>query len=363
MPRILVDLLFLTGRKGGMESYARRLYSAMPTESGVEFVGLISREAEALDTSWFPGEIVRSGIAGEDRVAWAAGELRSVVPHARRAGADLVHSPANVGPMRSSLPVVLTVHDVLPFAHPEWVPGRHAAVLRWLVRRAARNAARVVTISRASRDGIAAHLGVPAERIDVIPLGGGTVAPVAPSAETDRPTVLTMGNRLPHKNGETLVAALAELPPERRPRLVVTGETDGVDPLRTLAERLGVLDDVDFAGWVSPQALEELWAQATVVAVPSRFEGFGLPVLEGMARGRAVVCSDLPVLHETGGDAASYVDATDPRAWAAELERLIGDASARDGLVAAGLRRAGEFSWQTTATRTLESFQRALADA
>ncbi|UAJ80568.1 glycosyltransferase family 4 protein [Leifsonia sp. ZF2019] len=363
MPRILVDLLFLTGRKGGMESYLRRLYSAMPQDAGVEFVGVISREAEALDLGWFPGETVRSGIAGEDRVAWALGELRSVAPWARKAGAALVHSPANVGPVRSSVPVALTVHDALPFAHPEWVPGRHATVLRWLVRRAARNAARVITISDASRDDIVRHLGVPEERIDVIPLAGGADVPVGPVPLSGRPTVLTMGNRLPHKNGETLVAALAELPAETRPRLVVTGETDGVDPLHRLAERLGVLDDVDFVGWVSADALERLYADATVVAVPSLFEGFGLPVLEGMSRGRPVVCSDLPVLHETGGPAASYVPATDPRAWAAELSRLLGDSAERERLIAAGLRRTEEFSWRTTAERTLASFQRALEEA
>ncbi|MFJ3489244.1 glycosyltransferase family 4 protein [Leifsonia aquatica] len=363
MPRILVDLLFLTGRKGGMESYVKRLYSAMPRDTGIEFVGLISREAEGLDLSWFPGELVRSGVSGDDRVAWALGELRGVPSWARRTGADLIHLTANLGPLRASVPVVMTLHDLLPFVHPEWVPGAHAPILRWMIKRAARNAARILTISEASRADIVRELGVAGDRVEVIPLAGGDPAPVTQEADVDPRVVLTIGNRLPHKNGETLIRALAHIPVGQRPRLVITGETGADDPLLAVARDAGVVDDVDFAGWVSPAELDELFGRASVVAVPSLFEGFGLPVLEGMSRGRAVVCSDLPVLHETAGDAASYVAPTDPEAWAAELARLLADPPAREGLVAAGTARAAAFSWQSTAERTLAVFQRVLADS
>ena len=145
-----------------MESYARNLYRELGSvDSGLEFVGFASTELAETDTSWFPGDVVASGISGENRVSWARGELTAVSRAARRLGAGLIHSPANIGPWRSSAPVVLTVHDLLPFRHPEWVPGPYAPVLRGLVRGAARSAARVITVSRASGDDIEHVLGVP----------------------------------------------------------------------------------------------------------------------------------------------------------------------------------------------------------
>ena len=370
MPRVLVDLLFLTGTKGGMETYVSRLYGAMPRSSGFDFTALISREAEALDLSWFPGEIVRSGIRGDDRVAWAVGELRSVSRWARRTDADLIHSPANVGPIRSGTPVVLTVHDLLPFVHPEWVPGRHAAALRWLVRRAAGNARRVLTVSEASKSDIVRELRVAADRVDVAPLAGGVAEEPgaadtsaagagAPRREAEPPFVLSIGNRMPHKNGETLLRALAAIPATARPRLTITGGGED-DPLRPLARELGIAGDVDFVGWVSPAELDDLFARAALVAAPTRFEGFGLPVLEAMARGCPVICSDIPVLHDVAGDAAVYVDPLDAGAWARRIEQLLGDPAGRAALSARGSARAAEFSWRRTAELTLASFQRAL---
>ncbi|MFE4469958.1 glycosyltransferase family 4 protein [Leifsonia sp. NPDC056824] len=358
MPRILVDLLFLTGGKGGMESYVRELYSAMPP-GDVEFAGLISREAEGLDLGWFPGELVRSGVSGENRVAWARGELTALSGWVRRTGAALVHSPANVGPLRAPVPVVLTVHDLLPFVHPEWVPGRYAGVLRWMIRRAARNAAEVVTVSEASRADIVRVLGVDPSRVTAIPLAGRATAQAATGSGA-RDIVLTVGNRMPHKNVETVFEAYARLAPAARPRLVVTGGAEG-DPLRLLAGRLGIAGDVDFVGWVSEAELEALYARAALVVVPSRFEGFGLPVLEAMSRGAAVVCADIPPLREVAGDAAVFVPPTDTAQWAAAIARLWESPDQRAQRAEQGLNRAGGFSWERTSRRTLEVFQRVLA--
>ncbi|KQR52181.1 hypothetical protein ASF88_11470 [Leifsonia sp. Leaf336] len=357
--RILVDLLFLTGGKGGMESYVERLYGALPPHPGLEFVGLASTESAARDLSWFPGEVIDSGVSGEDRVAWAIGELRAVPSWVRRTGADLVHSPANVGPARAPAPVVLTVHDVLPFLHPEWVPGRHGVALRWLVRRAARNAARVLTVSESSAEAIARTLRIPAERVVPIPLAGDPSAAQGLPVPTGRAMVLSIGNRMPHKNVEILLHALALIPPDRRPRLAFTGGGEA-DPLRPLAARLGLESDVDLLGWLSTDELDSAFAQASVVAFPTRFEGFGLPVLEAMSRGRAVICSDLPVLHEVGGGAAVYVDPDDVGAWARAIEALANDRSERDRLGALGFAHAQDFSWERTAQLTLDVFQSVL---
>jgi len=357
MIRILVDLLFYTGTKGGMESYVRNLYSSMGRHD-FEFVALASRELASSDNSWFPGRVIDSGISGESRIAWAWGELTAVSTTARKEGADLIHAPANIGPWRAKVPVVLTLHDLLPFVRPAFVPGRYAPLLRLLVSRAARNARRVLTISEHSRTDIESVLHISPTAIDVIPLAGSLGAEVFPRER--RPDLLiALGNRLPHKNFAALVRAMALLPEALRPHLVITGG-GADDPLAPLVMSLGLTRSITLTSWLSQEEVEGLYAHATAVIVPTLFEGFGLPVLEAMARGCPVACSDIPVLREVAGEAAEFFDPEDDDDIAAALSRILGDVSRRLDLTAAGLARAEHYSWQKTADATRTSFQRAI---
>lgn len=361
-PVVLVDLLFFTGRKGGMESYVREVYSRLSNDDPeVEFVGFASRELADAGARWFPGRLIDSGISGESRIAWARGELFAVSRAARRFGADLVHCPANFGPLRSRVPVVLTVHDLLAFRHPEYVPGPYSVVLRALIRGAARGARHVLTVSTASRGDIMAFLGVPAERIEVIPLAGSTPASgLARGRGTDQ--LLAVGNRMPHKNFALLLEALASIPAARRPRLVITG-SHGDDPLAPLVERLGLADAVELRGWLAADELDRLYAESTALVFPTLFEGFGLPPLEAMARGCPVIVSDLPVMREVAGDAARYVDPTDAASIARAIEAVCVDAGLRAHMSAAGLARAAAFSWDRTAAATRDALRTALTTA
>jgi glycosyltransferase involved in cell wall biosynthesis len=369
--RVLVDLLYFTGAKGGMESYVRHLYERMPRDD-VEYIGFASHELAVSDHSWFPGRIVDSGISGENRMAWAWGELTAVSRAARRLEADVIHSPANIGPWRSPVPVVLTVHDLLPFRHPEFVPGRYSLVLRTLIRLAVRNASHVLTVSEQSKRDLVAVLHTPADEITVSPLAGsrevdaGTVDPLSPPDAVAPPredrTLLALGNRLPHKNFDGLLRALALIPDAERPSLVVTG-SQGSDPLAATVSDLRLERWVELLGWVPTEQIEELYARASAVVVPSLFEGFGLPVLEGMSRGCPVICSDLPVLREVAGDAAAYFDPKDARSIASTVRQVLSDPELRGRLSRSGRERAASFSWQRTADSTSAAFQRALADA
>ena len=358
MNTVLVDALYYSGTRGGMESYLRSLYSRMP-QSEFDFVAFGSREFARADTSWFPGEVIDSGISSIGRVSWAAGELTAVSRAAHHHRAALIHSPANVGPWVSRTPVVLTVHDLLPFRHPQFVPGPYAPVLRALVRGAARHARRVITISQRSRADIMELLHIPAERIDTIPLAGSR-AVASPGAQREPGLLLALGNRLPHKNFEGLIEALALVNAQKRPRLVIPGGNDA-DPLRSLVNNLGLQDWVELRGWIDNDDLESLYARATAVVIPSRFEGFGLPVLEAMARGCPVICSDLPVLHEVASDAAVYFDPSRAASIATAISATLADPPLLRRLASAGTRRAGLFSWDRTAAATLQSFERALA--
>ncbi|TFC01248.1 glycosyltransferase family 4 protein [Cryobacterium mannosilyticum] len=370
MSRVLVDLLFFTGRKGGMESYVREVYSRIePGADGLEFIGLASRELAAElatelapgDTGWFPGEIVDSGISGENRIAWARGELFGVARFARRLGADLVHCPANLGPAWSPVPVVLTVHDLLPFRHPEYVPGAYSRVLRTMIRLAARGARRILTVSAASRSDIVRYLRIPASRVDVVPLAGQDQEANPTQLPRLPRQLLAVGNRMPHKNFPLLLEALSLIPEGARPHLVVTG-SHGDDPLTPVVARLGLEPWVSLRGWLHPDELDRLYAESSLIVFPTLFEGFGLPVLEAMSRGCPVVCADLPVLHEVAGDAAVYVSPHDAAALAATISELLDDPAElarRSGL---GRDRASTFSWATTAQGTVASLQRALAE-
>jgi glycosyltransferase involved in cell wall biosynthesis len=358
---VLVDLLFYTGTKGGMESYVREVYSRFTADDpDLEFVGWASTELAATDTSWFPGRVVDSGISGEDRVAWARGELVAVAGAARRLGADLVHCPANFGPWRSRVPVVLTVHDLLAFRHPEFVPGAYSRILRTMIRFAARAATRVLTVSRASRDDIVEFLRVRADRVVVTPLAGSRVVADAGGAARRADRLLAVGNRMPHKGFETLLEALARLDADARPHIVITG-SHGDDPLAPVVDRLGLGGSVTLRGWLSRDELDALYAESTALVFPTRFEGFGLPPLEAMARGCPVIVSDLPVMHEVAGDAAVYVDPTDPGAIAGAIRSLLDSPDERERMSRAGLARAAEFSWDATAAATRSALHDALS--
>jgi glycosyltransferase involved in cell wall biosynthesis len=360
--RVLVDLLFYTGRKGGMESYAREVYSRLsPADPDFEYIAFASSELASADTSWFPGRVVDSGISGEDRIAWARGELFAVARRARHLRAELIHCPANFGPWRSRVPVVLTVQDLLAFRHPEWVPGSRSRVVRSMIRVAARRARRILTISRATYDDLVSYLGIPPDRIDVIPLAASADAGAAPIERLET-QLLAVGNRMPHKGFETLIESIALIEPERRPTLVVTG-SHGDDPLAPLVERLGLREFVHLRGWLSDLELDRLYRESTALVFPTRFEGFGLPTLEAMARGCPTILSDLPVLHEVAGDAALYVDPFDPRSIADAIRTVIDSADLRERMSRAGLERASGFSWDRTAAATRASFRVAVAVA
>ena len=178
----------------------------------------------------------------------------------------------------------------------------------------------------------------------------------------ERRVLLTLSAKRPHKNLLALVGAFARIPSERRPVLVLPGyPTWHEAELRARAAELGVLADVRFEGWLSEGEIEGLWGLADAFVYPSLYEGFGLPVLEAMARGVPVACADTSSLPEVAGDAALLFDPRSEPAIAQAVERLLGDPSLARDLRERGLARAREFSWERTARLTLASYARALS--
>ena len=358
MSRILVDLLSYTGTKGGMETYARELYKQLGRmETGHEYIGFASTEFMRLDHDWFPGEVVDSGYSGENRFVWAFGELVGVGRAARRLRADLIHSPATLGPAWSPAPVVVTMHDLLYFSHPQLMSTPfYTEPVKLMERLVARRADRVLTDSESSRSEILRYLRVDEERVQVVPLAG-TLRDGAPIAMSNRrpDLLLALGNRRPHKNFEGLVRALALVDPSIRPHLVVTGSR-GADPLRPIVEELDLGDWVDLRAWVAPEDLDELYSTATAMVMPSFCDGFCLPALDAMLVGMPVMLSGISVYREVGGDAALYFDPTDLGSLAEAITRLVTEPGLPEHLAARGHVQVTNFSWQKVARETLDAF-------
>jgi glycosyltransferase involved in cell wall biosynthesis len=231
--------------------------------------------------------------------------------------------------------------------------------------RAARRANSLMAPSAATRDEICAVLGLDPETVAVIPHGAGRLPDVEPMPEAELRerhrldagrVVLCVAAKRPHKNQGLLVRALAHL--EEDVVVVLAGHAEPYeDEVRAQAAHLGVEERVRFLEFVPDAELEGLWRLADCAAFPTLGEGFGLPVIEAMARGVPVACSDLPVLREVGGDLPHYFTPNDPVAASAAIKEARDDEAART----AGPRRAAGFSWEASARLHWEAYDRALA--
>lgn len=364
MPRVFVNLLQSTGTKGGIEIYARELYRALAAiDTGFEYVAYASAELMNTDHSWFPGEVINSGISGENRVTWALGELFAVSKAADKAGADLIHGPAMFGPLRSKLPVVVSMHDMLYFSHPELMQTKlYTEPVKWMERMGAKNATRLITISEYSASGIRRYLRFPDSHLDVIPLAGRTTdAPKGSIPPRRSDLFLSIGQRSPYKNFESVVRAWATIPENLRPHLVITG-SHGNDPLLPVVAELGLEPWVELKSWVSTEELGTLFSTATALIDPTIATGFSMPTLEAMNIGLPVLLSGSEVFHEVGGDAADYFTPGDAEDIGRAVMALASDPERQAELSRLGRARASQFSWDRVARETAESFTRAITE-
>ena len=192
MTKVLVDLQFMTGSKGGMETYVREIYSRITVYMpDVEFLGLASSELAQTGAGWFPGELIDSGVSGENRLMWALSESFRLTRFAKKIGANIIHSPANFGSWSSKVPSVVTVHDLLSFEKPEYIPGGYGFILRMLLRNSARAATLVLTDSTASAHDLEKHLGLSPTRIVVTPLAAMTPTEVGRTAAKSEPFLIS----------------------------------------------------------------------------------------------------------------------------------------------------------------------------
>ena len=282
-------------------------------------------------------------------------------------GADLLHLPAALGPVRALLPTVVTIHDVIVLRFPELFPPWHRHYSRVVLPRLVRSAAAVITVSEAARADVVEYLGVVPERVTVVPNGVDPLFhPIDADGDEGRSVVdryrlppdfvLTVGAIEPRKNLPRILDAVRQL--RRR------GPTAGITLVHAGPEGW-LADDVSrgaaqFLGYVPATDLRALYSLARVLVYPSLWEGFGLPVIEAMACGCPVVTSTVSALPEVAGGAAVLVNPQSVEDIAAAIERFWLDDSWRRKYATDGLARARCFTWERCARETLAVYEQAL---
>ena len=319
------------------------------------------------------------------RGRWPNFEVRRTLPHSplvripvtlvaelRRRPVDLLHVQYTAPPF-TPCPVVATIHD-LAFEHlPQTFKRRSWMQLRLTVRRTARRAAHIITVSEYSRQDIIKTYRLDPERITVTleaapahfrPAASSEVERVRALYGLEKEYILAVGSIQPRKNLIRLIRAYAHLrhsrPSDKLPQLVLVGKRAWLysSTLRALAES-GLDDRTVLTGYVSETDLPALYTGALCFVYPSYFEGFGLPPLEAMQCGAPVITGDQTSLPEVVGDAGLLINPFDESAIASAIARLIDDAGLRAELRNRGLQRAARFDWHETARLTLQAYERA----
>lgn len=352
------DARALTSPAAGVRRYARELFGAIAARGDVVVVAVGAPAGEEL-----PVGVERA--AGAWTLPTNAGWMFTGLPRAAsRARIGLFHAPSYTAPFRGPRPLVLTIHDVSYARRPEWYPYRRDPLRRAFYRWSARAADLVLTDSEFSKREIVAAYDLRPERISVVPLAAGarfTPGPLLPPALF----VLHVGDIHPRRNLATVLEALARLrqraPDMRDVRLVVVGTDRGhLAELQGLAARLSDGPPlIDFRGRVSDDELVRLYRTTLALVYPSKYEGFGLPLVEAMACGTPVIGSTAASIPEVAGDAALLRDPDEPEAWTEGI-LSTGDPATRARLRAVGLARAATFTWARTAELTVAAYRRAL---
>lgn len=270
-------------------------------------------------------------------------------------GSQVVFSPANTAPIAGRRNAVI-VHDVAPLVEPQWYGRSYGAWHRALLRATARRAQLAIVPSEFVRGQLAELLGMPADRVVAIPWGVDPAFRAAPDPAPllrrlgldRRPYVLAVGTAIARKN-LGLLDTIA-------PALTAAGlDTAIAGGGRGYMRAAGGAATARRLGYVAEPDLPALYAGAAAFALPSLYEGFGLPCLEAMAAGAPVVTTARGALPETCGDAALYADPGDPDAFAAACVEAATDPATHDRLAAAGRERAATFTWDRTAERVDEA--------
>ena len=363
--RIAVDARELLGQRTGVGRYLAELcaqWKNLPADSPCRFDLYAHVPGDTPEVLGEPfdrdlGIFTYRPVLGSGDVWW---EQRDFARALRVDQPDVLFAPAYTAPLRISMPVVLTVHDISFESHPEWFGWREGLRRRWLTQLSAASATRIICVSGFTRDELVSHYRTPADRIRVV--WSGVNVRAADGDSVRAPLVLFVGSIFNRRHIPALIAGFAGIA-DRQPsaELVLVGanRTHPPESPVILAERAGVGSRVRVCDYIDEAELQALYQRASVFVFLSEYEGFGLPPLEAMAAGIPVVVGDTPVARELYGDAAWRVPVNDPDAVGAALLTLLHDDEARQRALRAAAARLPLFTWDRAAAETLGVLEKA----
>lgn len=370
--RIAFDARYVNDQYHGIGRYAFRLLEAM-VAAAPDLTFIVYR-GRGRDTRF-----KLDALSAQPNVEFRAAPWPLYWPHEqviwprllRESRADVFHSPYFVAPLFATCPVIITVHDLIFDRYPEYMPWGwsrpYYAYYGWLMRQGTRRAHRILAVSRATSSDLTRYYGVPPDKVMVIPAGADPSLSRVMDADRlreirrryalERPFVLAVGTRRPHKNLARLVRAFVYAKAHATHQLVFAGPGDPrfPDKARQTARELGMNEHVRFLEWVPEADLPALYTLADLVVVPSLVEGFGLPALEAMACGTPVAAANNTSLPEIVGEAGALFDPLDVKALADVLRELLHDPARRQRQAEAGQRRAAMFNWTNVAAQALRT--------
>ena len=277
---------------------------------------------------------------------------------------DVVHIPGPRVPWFVRGRLVATIHDLAFLKFPAMFRPAHRRRLEWFTRQAIRRSNRLIAVSASTKQDLVELLNAKPECVDVVYHGvdhNMFRADVAPDVRSV-PYVLSVGALQPRKNFMMLTRAFNRLCERRREpvELLIAGQRGWMwEEIEEEAKKSPFAERIRLLGYVEDKALPSLYAGATLVAMPSLYEGFGLPLLEAMACGAAVVASNASCFPEIVGDAAVMLDPLDEEVWTNTLDELLDNPARREALRIKGLERARTFTWERTAQQTLSVYRKA----
>ena len=362
--RYAIDAHAIGRHLTGNEVYVRSLLSAFANvDKTSDFIAYVSLpEAE----SWVPErfQVRRVSPNPFERLGY---QLSRLLKKDRPA---LLHVQYTA-PLFCPVPVVTSIHDVSFIEHPEYFTSFRRRQLEFTVSRTARTAARIITVSEFSRSAIARAYSLDPERITVVPNAANpffrvvnreaSLKRVHEKFRFDGPFVLSVGDLQPRKNHIGLIEAFSRLiktKPQLPHRLIITGQDTWFGGrVREAAKNSGVGDRISFTGFVSDEDLLRLYNACDCFVFPSLYEGFGIPILEAMACGRAVACANTSAMPEVADGAGLLFDPSQPDEIARAIRDILIDGELRSRMERLGLQRAAGFSWQKSAQLTLQVYE------
>jgi glycosyltransferase involved in cell wall biosynthesis len=369
--KVCIDVSAAVHRRAGLGRYAHELTRALVEQGEHEYVAFYHQRGQAhLDPpiDALPQLTTRLSVKPWRLTAMLT-HFSGIAQDGMFPGVDVFHATEHLLPRLRRIRSVFTLHDLIF----RFDPGSHLPLnriyLNTMMPRFLRAADAVIAVSECSKRDAVRLYGTPAEKIHVIPEGvdarfkpveNPQVEPVRDKYHLPKRFALSVGTLEPRKNYPILFEALASLRErglEMWP-LVIVGKPGWLyEPIYRRVTELGLQDVVCFTGFVSDDELPALYNAATLLALPSRYEGFGLPVVEAMACGTPVVCSNTSSLPEVAGQAALLVPPEDVQGWAEAITRLWNDDALLAQMRERGFAQAARFTWEHAARKTIEVYQ------